>query len=293
MPTVDETVDGWIRHFASADRDLRWIAAEEELSIPLMPGVILAGRIDARLRLGAQGQYAFGEWKSMSKFGKPEWKEKWRFHPQSLTYGLLLRETHPEVDRFTIRVAFKSDPPTFDHEWFSYSAGEIATWRSEVQRIANDILTLQKNSALIWPSDTVNKLALTHWPLNPLSCYKYGPKYACPYVHACTHQEWDVVQPGAPMPYIPHLQVMRDAAAQPTPPLVLDATAITAYLECPEAFRRRYVRGEDEAPSEALQFGSAFHQHLDHYYQHYVNGTQAEFQRNIGGAATWPNQQNV
>jgi len=275
MPTVDETVDGWIRHFASADRDLRWEAAEEELSMPLLPGVIVAGRIDARgiIPDTTDGHHFFGEWKTASKFSKSGWREKWRFSPQSLTYGLLLRETHPEVDRFTIRVAFKSDPPTFDHEWFSYSPVEIATWRSEVERIATEIIGLR------------SMVKMEYWSLNPLNCYKYGPKYACPYVHACTHAEWSVRQPGAPAVYTPHLQVMRDALAQPTPPLVLDATAITQYLECPEAFRRRYIRGEEELPSEALQFGSAFHTHLDSYYRQLINGAHFPTE----GASAWPN----
>jgi hypothetical protein len=252
MPKVDEAAAAWIRHFASADREMTWLAAEEELSMPLLPGVILAGRIDAR------GPSWFGEWKTMSKWRRSGWREKWRFHPQSLTYGLLLAAVHPEINRFTIRIAFKSDPPTFDHEWFSYSKGELATWRSEVERIAYEIGGWTASHA-------------AHWPLNPLSCFKYGPKYPCPYVHSCTHQEWNVKQPGASLPYIPHLQVMRTAAMMYQPPLVLDATAITAYLECPEAFRRRYILGEDEPPSEALTFGSAFHSHLDSYYHTLIN----------------------
>lgn len=278
MPTVDEAVDGWIRHFAASDRELQWLAAEEELSIPLVPGVILAGRIDARLRTPTGN--AFGEWKTMSKFAKSGWREKWRFHPQSLTYGLLLRETHPEIDRFTIRVCFKTDPPTYDYEWFGYSAGELDTWRAEVERIAHEILSYTHSLAG----------AHEHWSLNPLSCYKFGPKYPCPYVHACSHGEWNIPQPTAPAVYTPHLQVMLDARAQSPAPLVLDATAITQYLECPEAFRRRYIRGEDELPSEALQFGGKFHQMLDLYYQHHVKGIPFD----VTGASSWPNQnQNV
>jgi hypothetical protein len=277
-PTVGATVDGWIRHFASADRELLWMAAEEELSIPLMPGVILAGRVDAR---GVAMQHGFfGEWKTMARYSASGWREKWRMHPQSLTYGLLLSETHPEIDRFTIRVALKTDPPTFDHEWFNYSAAEVQEWRGEVERIANEIGELIR--AGYWAHNPADKW---HWPLNPLSCYKWGPKYPCPYVYACSHQEWSQKQPQAPLPYIPHLQVMRDAAAQPTPPLVLDATAITTYLECPESFRRRYIRGEDEPPSEALVFGSQFHAALDNYYKQLVAGSQFATE----GAAKWPN----
>lgn len=256
MPTVDDLVSGWIRHFFSADRSLRFVAAEQELSIALAD-VILAGRVDVI------GDDFFGEWKTLSKWSKSGWREKWRFHPQSLTYGLLLRETHPEVRRFTIRVAFKSDPPSYDHEWFTYSQGELDTWRDEVLRIARAIQSERHN--------------LGHWALNPLSCFKYGPKYPCAYLYRCTHQTWNIPVAGL-TPRQPHLDLERKVieSIEPRKPLVLDATRITKYLECPEDYRGSYVEGGlgmSEPESEALTLGKGAHELLGEFYRQLALGT--------------------
>lgn len=258
MPTVDQLVEGWIRHFYSADQSLHWVSSETELAIAIADDVLLGGRVDAI------GDDFFGEWKTLSKWGRSGWREKWRFHPQSLTYGLLLRETHPEINRFTIRVAFKSDPPTFDHEWFTYSQIELDTWRSEVLRIAEAIQVATLHN-------------FEHWPLNPLSCYKYGPKYPCARIHRCTHGEWDVPVAGL-TPRVPHLDLERKVIDSPEPrkPLVLDATRITKYLECPEDYRGQYVEGDGgmvEPESEALTLGKGFHELTGEYYHQLAAGT--------------------
>lgn len=242
QPNLDDTFNRWVAHFASADREMTFIASETELSMSLMPGVILAGRIDAL------GPDWFMDAKTMNPRYRNGWKEKWRFHPQSLTYGLLLRNTHPDVKRFTIRVAFKTDPATFDHEWFSYSDGELNTWYEQVTAIATQIL------------DYANVPG--RWALNPLSCYKYGPKYPCPFLHSCTHQLWNSI-PNGLVRREPHLQTEIDIPDV----LILDATAITTYLECPEQYRRIYVQNLVEPPSEAMLFGTELHQKLDAYHR--------------------------
>lgn len=267
-PTVDATVSGWLRHFASADRTIqaegRWLSAETELAHEIAPGVILAGRVDAI------GTDFFGEWKTMNPRAKTGWREKWRFHPQTLTYGLLRHLCIPsKANRFTIRIAFKSDPPSYDHEWFSYSDAEIETWRREVLHIAHQI---QYNIATTGPDK--------HWPLNPLSCYKYGPSYPCAYVRACHSSQFDIPIAGL-IPRVPHLVTETQNPSK----IVIDATRITEYLECPEQFRRVYIRREVEPNSEALNFGSQFHELLGEYYKRLAAGEVYDL---TGVNVTWP-----
>jgi hypothetical protein len=256
-PSVEQVVEGWIRHFRSADMAMSFVSAEREVSVPLSDGVVLAGRLDA------EGADYFCDWKSLNPRRRSGWREAWRFHPQSLTYGLLRRELGHPGRRFTIRCAFKSDPPSYDHEWFEYSDKELDTWRSEVLRIAYQMGETE---------------SVPHWALNPLSCYRWGPNYPCPFVHSCTHAEWDVPVTGL-VRRVPHLVIEQQAqtalAERPEcadTSLILDATRITRYLECPERYRREYIRQEVEPPGEALLFGNSFHSYLNEYYRSLING---------------------
>jgi hypothetical protein len=274
-PTVDDVVAGWIRHFYAADQAMEWRHAERELSTELAPGVILAGRMDADGVSSNEG--FFGEWKSSNPRNRNGWREKWRFHPQTLTYGLLMRELaiangEPPMRRFTIRMAFKGNPPTYDHEWFEYSDGELDTWRGEVLRIASAIRAYEASGA-------------EHWALNPSNCHRWGPNYPCPFLHNCTHQTWDTPSTKC-VPRVPHLQLERDLVGLDAP-LILDATRIDEYLGCPESFRRQYIRpNEVEPPSEALTFGQEFHQLLGEYYDRRAKGESFDAQ---GVTQTWPN----
>lgn len=245
MPTVEQVVEGWIRHFRSADTAMSFVSAEREVAVPLGDNVILAGRLDA------EGADFFCDWKSLNPRRRSGWREAWRFHPQSLTYGLLRRELGHPGRRFTIRCAFKSDPPSYDHEWFEYSDKELDTWRGEVLRLAY----------LMGESENT-----PHWALNPLSCYRWGLNYPCPFVHSCTHGEWDIPVSGL-IRRVPHLNVeLVEQSNLTTGALILDATRITRYLECPERFRREYIRQEVEPAGEALVFGNSFHSYLNEYY---------------------------
>jgi PD-(D/E)XK nuclease superfamily len=266
--SVDDVVAAWIRHFWAADRALTWTHSERERAVSLATGLTLCGRIDADGKQDA-GNTFFGEWKTSNPRNRNGWKEKWRLHPQSLTYGLLMRELDPTMRRFTIRMAFKSNPPTFDHEWFEYSDGELDMWRDEVIRIAGEIAVLHMTN-------------LEHWPLNPLSCYKWGPSYPCERLANCSKQRWS--SPGANVvARVPHLDIEQQASANG--PLLLDATRITAYLECPEAYRAQYVRNEVEPPGEALSFGTQFHALLAAYYEKLAAGEKFE-----EVSTQWPNQ---
>lgn len=252
MPTADQLVEGFIRHFWAADHAMRFTAAEHDVQLDLAPGVVLAGRLDAE-GLDDAGAGWFADWKTANPRGRSGWREKWRFHPQSLTYGLLRRLSGQPGRCFTIRMAFKSDPPTYDHEWFEYSDGELDTWHSELLEIAGD---MQRNLGTHLPG-----AGREHWRLNPTNCYRYGPSYPCPFVEACTHQRWN--EPVAGL--IDRTTIPGSRIYAPNT-LVLHATAIEEYLECNEKYRRTYVRNEAEQPGEALTMGMRFHELLGVYY---------------------------
>ncbi len=238
-------LDGWIRHFGPADRAMDFVDVEREVAVPLQDGVILVGIIDA------VGPDWFGEWKTMSPSQRRSWKARWRFHPQTLTYGLLAREAGIlRGRRFTVRVAFKSDPPTYDHEWYTYTDEELNVWRDELRLWAD---------AMGW----LGGLNPPHYPLNPLSCMRYGSQHACPFIPHCSRGAWDTAPPHL-VPRESHLRTERESNAGA---LILDATRIMDWLSCPERFRRHYVQNLVEPPGEALRVGSAFHQLLAEHYR--------------------------
>ena len=82
--------NGWISHFFSADRELRWHFAELEHSLWLTPNTLLVGRMDA----GGENEAGlfFGEWKTANPRERNTWKQVWRMNPQSLTYGVLAND---------------------------------------------------------------------------------------------------------------------------------------------------------------------------------------------------------
>jgi hypothetical protein len=271
-PSVDDVVAGWIRHFWSADQGIQWQHSERELFADLAPGLTIGGYVDADGCTGiatvADAPF-FGEWKSANPRGKSGWREKWRFHPQTLTYGLLMRENNVSMKRFTIRMAFKSNPPSFDHEWFEYSDGEMDMWRDELLRIGSEISALSATT-------------LEHWPINPLSCHRFGPNYPCERLRNCTKQLWNEPIPGAvvrePNP------AFEQRRANGT--LVLSPTGIEKYLECNENYRGQYILNEVEPPSESLSFGKQFHALLGEYYRKRAAGETFDEQ---GAQVTWPN----
>jgi hypothetical protein len=252
---IHELVAGWVRHFQSADRELTWVGAEEEASLWLTPNTLLMGRLDAR-GITANGERFFGEWKTANPRERNSWKNVWRLNPQSLTYGLLADALDPGCRRFTVRKAFKSSPPSYDHAWFTYSDNELAMWKREVTLIADEIRMYQAE-----PEGSLGKVP---WPLNLSNCFRYGEKNVCPFFHTnCNRQDWTTIAPGI-TPRIPHLDTERRLNAPEV--VALDATRIKTWLDCRERFRRTYVENVDGPPSEALQLGIDFHQKIGEYY---------------------------
>lgn len=268
-PIAEELVSGWIPHFADADAAITWLDVEREHELWLDADTLLVGRIDA---LGLVEEYKwefaktnvwsptvaagtfFAEWKSQSpppKYKAQEWKQTWRMNPQSLTYGVLVDSIYPGTRRFTVRKGFKSSPPTFDFEWFAYSDAEVEWWRGELLDIAAEIRWRRKKSVVPWAP-------------NFDACFKYGPRYVCPFFGpACSQLNWT----GRPVEAVarePHLEVERTFLAANTGSfgnkirknvVVLDATRTETWINCRERYRRQYEEGTVRWPGRRSKSG--------------------------------------
>lgn len=254
-PLAERLAATYVADFASADRDIHWIATEREKSLWLSPNTVLLGRVDAE-GLTSDGDPFFGEWKTLGSYrGRyiDDEKIKWRTDPQALTYGVL----NGDLRRFTVRWAIKPDEhaktgrfttPRTDFEWYTYTATEVAHWRTQLLDIADEI----RNK---W------RLQDAPWRTNFANCYRYGIKYACPFVGLCPAQKWAEIIGDA---RIPHLESEQKILAErldkaPSDLIILDATRVGEYLECPENYRRRYEGQGYQEESEALTVGKDFH----------------------------------
>ena len=190
-------------------------------------------------------------------------------NPQSLTYGVLAADWFAgrgeACTQFTVRKAFKSTPPTFDHAWYSYTPDELDHWRGQLIKIADEIRGGGPGP----------------WETNWTHCFQYGVNYACPHFEAgCSKMVFED-NPMAPK-RVPHLEIERRLNA-PNEPLalvhripdlvVLDATRVKAWLGCREKFRREYVHNVATPMTEALQLGIECHDLWGKYYQSLVRGT--------------------
>jgi hypothetical protein len=264
---VDSLVSGWIEKYESADRQITWLEVEKEFSIYLDEHTLLVGKIDAIGRT-KDGDTFFLEIKSQKApppYKKFEWKQTYRMNFQTLTYGVVVDLLYPGTRRFTVRKAFKSSPPAFDHEWFSYSTEEIEWWRSELLNIAEEIREWRKSG-------------LTPWAPNfGHHCFKYGPKYVCPYFEsACSKLNWNGIPPSH-IPRVSHLKIEQGLIAGNLGTfnqkidkrlVILGASRVDTYRGCNERFRRDH-EGEGalmEPMNENLQIGSDLHKLLEQWY---------------------------
>lgn len=258
---LDTLVAGWKRHFAAADSSITWRHAERPLHTWLTSELLLVGVVDAD-GLDGQGQPFFGEWKTASPREKRTWKQVWRKNPQSLTYGVLMESAEPACRTFTVRKAFKEAIPTYDFAWYSYSAEELASWRSELCTIAAEIRDYGREAA-------------AHWPTNFGHCFRYGPQYECPFfAQGCDKQKWDFV-PASALKHTPieELTIGPTKTALAEYPsringdlVVLSPTRIEQWLGCRERFRKHYIEGIKMPSNAAQDMGKNFHTVLGAYY---------------------------
>lgn len=249
-PLAQSLASTFLSTFASADREITWLATEEERSLWLSDNVVLVGRVDAR-GLTSDGKPFFGEWKTMSNYrGRymDDEKMKWKTDPQALTYGVLV----PETKLFTVRWAIKPNTKAkeqvckADFEWYIYTQAETDHWQSQVLSIAEEIRAWRQ------------RMPNGPWRTNFGSCFQYGAANACPFYGKCSKQGW---QESMGKPRIPHLAIETKIKLDNHDPslVILDASRIGDYLECPEKYRRKWEGEGFQEDSEALAIGTDFH----------------------------------
>lgn len=262
---LDSLVRGWRSHFQSADASIEWLASELELSAELAPGVWLAGCVDAVGRTG--GELFFGEWKTANPREKKTWKNVWRMNPQSLSYGVLARTRWPEMERFTVRKAFKEQVPTYDHAWFRYNQPELDHWKGQLIMAAYEI-SRYKNMGDEAVGDIDGPIP---WPTNFSRCFRYGEKYACPFFEtACNRLQWAAVPSGATSGGDPTWSFTGQRAAilaRDPGAIILSPTTVADWFDCREMYRRKYVELVTPAKNDAVTLGGEFHHELGMYYQ--------------------------
>lgn len=245
-PTSEQLASTFINTFWSADQEIEWEAVEEERQLWLSDNTLLVGRVDARGL--SWGERFFGEWKTISPYRArymTDEKAKWRTDPQALTYGVLV----PECKRFVVRWAVKPDSrrgPWCDFEWYTYTEGEVEHWRQQLLKVAQEIRTARTTSSG------------GPWLTNFGSCYRWGVKYACPFITQCTNQRFGE---SLGKPRTPHLQIERSILERgvETDVVILDASRVGDYLECPEKYRRLWEGEGYQDTGEALTIGTDFH----------------------------------
>lgn len=251
-PTVDDLVAGWIPHFLSADREIRWLELETEHKLYLNKDTLLLGKLDA---FGiANEEYFFADWKSIGPYRKmEEVKATYCLDPQMLTYGVLLKRI---ASRFLVRWARKTSPPSYDFEWYRYNEKELDHWQDQLLRIASHIRAFRR---LGFDSK--------HWITNFQACYKYGTMYPCPFYSGCAVQDFSLITPEL-SPRVSHLKLEREHDDDNPNLVILDATRVKTWLDCQERYRRTYEPGGHvEAPGESLATGLQFHDLLHRYYE--------------------------
>lgn len=263
-----QLLQGWIQKWHPVDRLFTVLHSEAELVCWLSDTTVVVGRSDL-IALDETKEGFFGEWKSANPNKKKEWKLDWRLSPQALTYAVATRygcvydKDGPlplpfQISKFLVRLAFKSSPPGYDFEWFTYTDQELDFWRDELLRLADRVREYRINGHVPWSP-------------NFTGCLKYGPKYPCPFFgNNCSKLDFTSAEGFVPRSF--HLQVEKDIATSPDL-VVLDATRVETWLRCPEKYRRENednLTTSDRSPS--LDTGTALHAGLREYYQQLKEG---------------------
>ena len=263
MATLEQIVNGWTQHFWSADHEIEWVAAETEHELWLNENTVILSRIDA-FGKDADGAMFFGEWKTSNPRDKKTWKQTWRLNAQSLTYGLVAQSAYPGCERFTVRKAFKTDPPSYDHAWYKYHPVELLHWKHELIGMANEIRGYLKDGG-------------TPWPTNYDACFAYGANNVCPFFESsCAIMDFQK----RPYAAIDRVSPMEDSLrarlnGEVDELVILSPSRIKLWNQCRERYRREYVDHLSGPESEALKLGSDFHTEIGKYIQGMVKNGRA------------------
>lgn len=244
-PLSQKLARQFIGDFWSADHSITWTAVENERQLWLSPKVLLVGRVDAEGITG-DGEPFFGDWKTLSAskgYRIEEEKKKWRTSVQALTYGVLV----PGTRRFTVRWAIKpkaskgvEGPCSTAFEWYDYTLEEVAFWKGQLLEIGNEILS---------------RRASGKWLKNRANCYRYGVKYPCPFLERCHALDFEA---DLGSHRVPHLDFERDNHFG-LDVVVIDASRVDDYLECPEKYRKGWEGHGYHEDNENLVIGNDFH----------------------------------
>lgn len=248
--------EAYADHFHAVDQRLTYTHSEREMSLELERDVWLVGVVDAA---GTRelGEPFFREDKTANPRLAKTWKRHWVMSPQALTYGLLAAP----VSTFLVRKAFKSDPATFDHEWFTFDGHDLAWWRVEVLRIAREIAWYRNDKLARW------------WPLNiEHGCFAYGDKHPCQFfADGCSKGDWST-PPKVSMPKVRGGVAAAILSEHPNA-IVLSPSGIKTWMRCREMFRRMYEPGGVVEPeSEAMLLGKRFHELTAKYTRSLITG---------------------
>lgn len=230
-------VEGWIKHYRDDVTEFKVIDVEKVISKEYDLGsgykLILVGTQD----LTAEGETPFfGEWKSSSARSNKavSWKERWKFSVQGLTYGLLT-----DMKRILVRTAFKTNPPSYDQEWYEFGERELNYWKNRIIRIGKDLTDVTED---------------TGWDTNPESCDLYYR--LCPFFYHCLKGDFNSTK-GTKQRELqyPEIESQRDEKT-----IILSATRIKTLLNCEEKYRKTFImdRTEDE-DALPLMIGTCMH----------------------------------
>lgn len=229
--------------------------------------VLLVGIIDA------EGDNFFSEYKTANPRGAKTWKREWLLSTQALTYGLLTGGDKP----FLVRKAFKGREPSYDHEWFKFTPGDLDFWRRQVNIMADEIKRNMGTAGLL------NDLSLSApWRTNIThGCNAYGPNYMCPYwAEGCTKLNFGPVPGVLPFDEFPEFTgenraILYDAIQQHPNALVLSKTRMENYSRCPEKYRKDLLYSWPA--SDAALLGSRFHDLVAQYNRALIAQRTGEF----------------
>jgi len=263
MSLAQQLADAFVRDFWAADREIVWTKAEEERSLWLDDQTLIVGKIDA-LGVNGAGEPFFGEWKTLSKAKARNMgfvKHTWKMTPQALTYAVLV----PEVKKFTVRWAIKTDPITTDFEWFDIATVDIDHWKRQLLMISAKVRTMRKFSE--------------PWQTNYKSCYAWGPNYPCPFQEACWAHRYAEVPPGMQPRTESHLNIensLRSSLKSDT--VILDATRVGTWFECEEKYRKLWEGEGLREESIALEIGKEFHEQIDKHIKSLITHDRSSTQ---------------
>ena len=255
--SVVQCLLAWFRTFNSDHFSA--LAVEKEFAVPMKDlkdrPFWLVGRRDFDGLHHIHGDVFLGEykthhgpWRKSDSVDKmlAEWWEGWHLNLQAAVYLRSLLHDYPDrlhALRYLVRVAIKPgryNEATAQEKWFQF---DPVVHQRQIQGF------------VCTATQMLDALVSGVYPTNDLACFsKYNKR--CPYWGPCQNKA-ALVQLH---PWKHHLTFVE--ALEPKWPAI-DVTSVRLYRECPQKWYQRYILKREEARSDALEEGSAFHAGLE------------------------------